>query len=109
MVGRPAAASEREPLSFGYRAREESYDVIVIGGGIGGLSAAAFLSQSGQRVLVLEQGEGPGGDARGFRRGPYRFDPAVHAFPPRSPEACPLDQRSQLSASRGYQPAAALA
>ena len=58
-VDRSAVASAGESLLFASEARAESYDVIVIGGGIGGLSPAAFLAQSGRRVLVLEQGEGP--------------------------------------------------
>lgn len=89
----PSSGSE---ASFGSEAREESYDVIVIGGGIGGLSAAAFLAQSGQRVLLLEQAEGPGGYARGFHRGPYRFDPAVHVFPDAQPGGLPVAMLEHL-------------
>ena len=87
---RSAVASADEPLLFASEARAESYDVIVIGGGIGGLSPAAFLAQSGRRVLVIEQGEGPGGYARGFSRAPYRFDPAVHVFPDAQPGGLPV-------------------
>jgi prolycopene isomerase len=99
MVDQPPAAVGREPLSFASEAREESYDVIVIGGGIGGLSAAAFLAQSGQRVLLLEQGEGPGGYARGFHRGPYTFDPAVHVFPDAQPGGLPVAMLEYLGAA----------
>jgi prolycopene isomerase len=59
----------------------DAYDVIVVGAGIGGLSAAALLSKEGRRVLVLEQADAAGGYAHAFRRGPYTFDPAVHVFP----------------------------
>jgi phytoene desaturase len=55
-----------------------SYDVVVIGAGLGGLSAGASLAKAGKRVLIAERNEGPGGNARAFRRGPYTFDPAVH-------------------------------
>lgn len=53
-------------------------DVIVIGSGLGGLSAAALLARAGLRVSVVERNEHPGGYAQAFRRGPYIFDPAIH-------------------------------
>jgi len=56
----------------------DSFDVVVIGAGLGGLSAGACLAKAGRRVLVVEREEGPGGNARAFRRGPYTFDPAIH-------------------------------
>lgn len=55
-------------------------DAVVIGAGLGGLAAAVVLAGEGRRVLVLEQGAGPGGYASGFQRGPYRFDTALHAL-----------------------------
>jgi prolycopene isomerase len=56
----------------------DSYDVVVVGGGLGGLSAAAGLAKCQRSVLLLEQGSGVGGCARAFRRGDYLFDPAIH-------------------------------
>jgi phytoene desaturase len=56
----------------------DSFDVVVIGAGLGGLSAGACLAKAGRRVLVVEREDGPGGNARAFRRGPYTFDPAIH-------------------------------
>ncbi|HYB24447.1 MAG TPA: NAD(P)/FAD-dependent oxidoreductase [Solirubrobacteraceae bacterium] len=56
----------------------ESYDVIVIGAGLGGLSAAACLAKAGRSVLVIERQDGPGGNAHAFRRGAYTIDPAIH-------------------------------
>ncbi len=56
----------------------ESYDVIVIGSGIGGLSVASLLSLAGKKVLVVERHDRPGGYAHSFRRGFCNFDAAVH-------------------------------
>ncbi len=60
--------------------KHSRYDAIVVGAGLGGLSAAAFLSRAGQKVLLVERLDGPGGYLHGFRRGEYYFDPAVHAI-----------------------------
>jgi phytoene desaturase len=56
----------------------DSYDVVVVGGGLGGLSAGASLAKLGRSVLVLEQHDAPGGYAHVFRREGYTFDPAIH-------------------------------
>jgi prolycopene isomerase len=57
---------------------KESYDVIVIGSGIGGLTAAALLSKAGLSVCVIEKEPHPGGYLAGFRRKDFRFDTAIH-------------------------------
>jgi len=54
------------------------YDVIIIGSGAGGLAAAVPLAQAGQRVLVCEQHEVPGGWTHSFTLNGYRFSPGVH-------------------------------
>lgn len=58
---------------------EGPWDTIVIGSGIGGLTAAAFLAKLGHRVLVLEQHTVPGGFTHTFQRGPWSWDVGVHA------------------------------
>ena len=45
---------------------QDSYDVLIVGSGIGGLSAAAMLSHYGYSVAVLESHYAPGGAAHGY-------------------------------------------
>lgn len=54
------------------------YDAIVIGAGLGGLSAAAMLARNDLRVLLLERHNIPGGYATSFVRGRYEFEVALH-------------------------------
>ncbi|MDA0717906.1 MAG: C-3',4' desaturase CrtD [Cyanobacteria bacterium] len=49
-------------------------DVVVVGAGIAGLTAAALLAQEGLAVQLLEAHQQSGGCAGTFRRGPYTFD-----------------------------------
>ena len=51
-----------------------SYDVVVIGAGIGGLVTASQLASKGARVLVLERYLIPGGSGGSFKRNGYCFD-----------------------------------
>jgi C-3',4' desaturase CrtD len=48
--------------------------IVVIGAGIGGLTAAALLARRGDRVLVLDQAIVPGGCASTFKRKGFTFD-----------------------------------
>ncbi|MEM9979321.1 MAG: NAD(P)/FAD-dependent oxidoreductase [Cyanobacteria bacterium P01_D01_bin.2] len=52
----------------------DSYDVVVIGSGIGGLVAAGLLARYGRRVLVCESHTLPGGAAHAFKRQGFTFD-----------------------------------
>ncbi|UCC61477.1 MAG: NAD(P)/FAD-dependent oxidoreductase, partial [Anaerolineae bacterium] len=54
------------------------YDAIVIGAGLGGLSAATMLARNGLGVLLLERHNVPGGYATSFVRGRYEFEVALH-------------------------------
>ncbi len=57
---------------------KNNYDVIVIGAGVGGLTAALALSRSGLSVCVVEMASVPGGYLAGFHRSRFRFDTAIH-------------------------------
>jgi len=50
------------------------YDVIVIGAGVGGLSAGAVLAKEGLETLVLEQSDAVGGCAASFENAGFQFD-----------------------------------
>ena len=56
----------------------ESFDAIIIGSGIGGLSTGALLALNGQRVLVLEKHFKIGGWPHTFRRDNYEWDVGIH-------------------------------
>jgi carotene isomerase len=49
-------------------------DIIVVGSGIGGLTAGALLARYGKSVLVCESHSTPGGAAHEFSRRGFRFD-----------------------------------
>ncbi len=54
------------------------YDVVVIGAGNGGLTAAAGLAKRGHKTLLLERHNVPGGCATSFVRGRFEFEVALH-------------------------------
>ncbi len=54
------------------------YDVVVIGAGNGGLTAAATLAQKNLKTLLIEQHNLPGGFATSFVRGRFEFEPSLH-------------------------------
>ncbi|MBN1533442.1 MAG: NAD(P)/FAD-dependent oxidoreductase [Spirochaetes bacterium] len=54
------------------------YDVIVIGAGNAGLTAATSLALKGTRVILLERHNIPGGCATSFCRGRFEFEVSLH-------------------------------
>jgi len=50
------------------------YDVIVIGGGLSGLTAASLLAKRDLKVAVVEKSYNPGGSCGIFKRGKVTFD-----------------------------------
>lgn len=55
-----------------------NFDVIVIGAGNGGLSAAATIATEGKKVGIFEAHNLPGGCGTSFRRGRFEFEVALH-------------------------------
>jgi len=56
----------------------EVVDVVVIGAGNGGLTAATQLALSGKKVILFEQHNLPGGFATSFVRGRFEFEASLH-------------------------------
>jgi len=56
------------------------WDVIVVGGGLGGMIAANYLASLGKRTAVLERGRQCGGNMSGFRRRGFAFDGGDQSF-----------------------------
>ncbi len=57
---------------------KSSYDVILIGAGIAGLTCANYLAKAGVSVLVLEKHYVAGGYCSSFSRNGFYFDAAAH-------------------------------
>ena len=57
---------------------KEYYDVVIIGGGISGLTSSAMFARAGMSCAVIEMDSRPGGYLAGFRRKDFRFDSAIH-------------------------------
>lgn len=58
-----------------------THEVVVVGGGIGGLTVSALLAARGVDVCLLERQSRPGGCVAGFEKFGYNFDPGVGLYP----------------------------
>jgi phytoene dehydrogenase-like protein len=77
-----ATATEKADTRRAHAGIPEEVDVAVVGAGLGGLMAAAFLAKAGLRVACFEQHYVAGGCCTQFSRGPrrarYHFDVGLH-------------------------------
>lgn len=53
---------------------QDHYDVIVVGAGLGGMTAASLLAKRGLSVLMIEQQDKPGGACTSFKRDDHVYD-----------------------------------
>lgn len=67
------------PVSFSQL--QDTYDAIVIGSGLGGLTTANRLAYCGHKVLILEHHHRLGGLSTWFKRRGHIFDISLHGFP----------------------------
>jgi phytoene dehydrogenase-like protein len=58
----------------------QSYDAIIIGGGVAGLTAAAFVAREDKRVKLFEQSHALGGRARTKTQDGFHFNIGPHAL-----------------------------
>lgn len=72
---------------------KKQYDVVVIGAGNGGLTAAVRVLQAGYRCLLLEKHNLPGGFATSFRRGRFEFEASLHELNDYGPADAPGEVR----------------
>lgn len=58
--------------------KNNEYDVIIVGAGIGGLTCGCYLVKAGLKVLIVEQHNKPGGYCTSFKRKGFTFDATTH-------------------------------
>src|SRR5271169_2497777 len=74
------------------------YDVIVIGAGLGGLTAAALLARAGRKTLLIERNESVGGAASTYKIGDLVVEASLHET---SDPTNPLDPKHSILAHLG--------
>lgn len=57
---------------------QEQYDTIIIGSGLGSLTAGVLMAKEGQKVLILERHYTAGGFTHVFKRRGYEWDVGIH-------------------------------
>jgi len=80
------------------------YDVVVIGAGLGGLTAGAILARAGRKVLVIERSNSVGGAASSYKSGDLFVEGSLHEtsdpYDPRDPKHSVLTRAGVIDAVR---------
>ncbi|MGD9839793.1 MAG: phytoene desaturase family protein [Afipia sp.] len=78
------------------------YDAVIIGAGLGGLTAGAILARQGRKVLVIERSNSVGGAASSYKVGDLFVEGSLHEtsnpHDPRDPKHDPLIRAGVLDA-----------
>ena len=78
------------------------YDVVVIGAGLGGLTAGAILAREGRKVLVIERSNSVGGAASSYKSGDLFVEGSLHEtsdpHDPRDPKHDALSRAGVIDA-----------
>jgi len=62
------------------------YEVVIIGGGLGGLTCAAALAKKGRRILLLERNPVLGGYQATYKRSGFTIEPCLHVMAEAGPD-----------------------
>jgi phytoene dehydrogenase-like protein len=78
------------------------FDAVVIGAGLGGLTAGAILAREGRKVLVIERSNSVGGAASSYKVGDLFVEGSLHVTSdphhPSDPKLAPLTRAGVLDA-----------
>ncbi|HLD45328.1 MAG TPA: FAD-dependent oxidoreductase, partial [bacterium] len=58
----------------------QTFDTIIIGAGIAGLTAAYYLKQKNQKILLFEKQNTAGGNIKTLRLGDFLCETGPHSF-----------------------------
>jgi flavin-dependent dehydrogenase len=87
---------------FGISGLMARYDVVVIGAGLGGLTAGAILARAGRKVLVIERSNSVGGAASSYKSGDLFVEGSLHEtsdpHDPRDPKRGALTRAGVIDA-----------